>query len=651
MYLPALKTAIQHLDEKLFYDVALMYLSVLGYKNLSMVDGTGDGGRDVICSREDLRIQLSVRKDWDKKINEEASNTANASHHHLIYVTNRIISPQAEQEFLQSNYTLKGAVDVSIHDLRRISTALAQPGVIRRSYEMLGMAVPAYLEATPKDIALSTVLLFSQEAKELREAVIEANLRAQLLKNAGISRNVLIHKVVDAVPGVNVERAAHAALSRLQAAGRIIGTSTDLRLSDTEQAMMMAAETEFLMAVDTDVTMLEDSTGLPKEDARQLLNLALELLVRNRDLNGSGPAEESLRSFMAQKGLNRRRDKTFEALSKTASARMRQYGATIDQIFSANSFDIYRVLGLRTEIIMVLDSSVAMPVLFGLEFGAAKSRYGVAALALREACKAHNIRMVVPRCYLNEMAAHGHNALEKLDVYNSLPDEARSSLRASGNAYLSHFTHISETIQASGGTLGLDEFLRHFGIVPGKALKRIENQISSILELHNITCIPDGRYDQDVFDEICEKKTHDIKLLVEHDAIVCTRLRNENEHGYVFATWDRIIIDIVEDISRVLADTPVRIIDFLSMASGQSFESDQSFELMSSLLYSDEKLAQKLAEKVDQIKSVEESYKLRAFIDESRRRDGANWTLKPEDVAPFLDNEQQSEHRHDDDFS
>ena len=359
-----------------------MYLSVLGYKELSVVDGKGDGGRDVTCSREDLRIQLSVRKDWDNKVNEEAHNTTNAGCRHLIYVTNRNISPEMEQDFLQTKYKHKGDVDVSIHDLKRISTALARPGVIRGAYEMLGMATPATLEATPKDIALSTLLLFSEEARELRDSVIEANLMAHLLKSPGITENTLIHRVEDSVPGVNVERAARAALSRLRAESRVLGTPNSIMLSDIERATMEAAETEFLSAVDADVTMLSKATGLSREDARTLLDCALELLIRNRELSGAGPAEESLRAFMAHHNLNRKRDKTFEALSKTKSATFKQYGATVDRIFSTNTFDIYRALGKRTDIAMVLDSSVAMPVIFGLEFGAAKSRYGIAALAL-----------------------------------------------------------------------------------------------------------------------------------------------------------------------------------------------------------------------------------------------------------------------------
>ncbi|MFM5395765.1 restriction endonuclease [Aeromonas veronii] len=639
MYFPALKNSIQNLEEKQFYDIALMYLSVLGYKELSIVDGTGDGGRDVICSRNDLRIQLSVRKDWQKKINEEASNTKTSGHHHLIYVTNKIISPDAEQDFLQKIYKYKGEVDVSIHDLKRIATALARPGVIRSAYEHLGMAVPVTLDASPNDIALSTLLLFSKEANELRETVIEANAKAQLLKKQAVTEDALVQLVANSISGTNIERQARAAISRLRSAGKIIGNPSSLCLSATEQETMKGAETEFLAAVQADVEALSKVTTLSNDDAKQLLDLALELLMRGRELNGVGPAEESLRSFMASRNLNRRREMIFEVLSKTKSATFKQYGATIDRVFSTNTFDIYRALGRRTDIVMVLDASVAMPVIFGLEFGAVKSRYGIAALALKDACKAHNIKMVVPRCYLNEMASHGLGALDKIEIYNNLHEDARISLRASGNAYLSHYTHIRETMHSSGDELRLEEFLSHFGIVSGRPLNKIENKISSILESHNISILSNGRYDPDIFKLIDEKKPHDIKLLIEHDAIVCSRLKDDDTQGFIFATWDKIIIEIVEGISRVLADNPARVIDFLSMAQGQYIEVEQNYELLSSLIYTEERAAQKLAEKIDKISSVEQTYKLSALIEAARQRDGASWSLKPEDVAPLLDTE------------
>lgn len=637
MYLSAIKTAIQNLEEKRFYSVALMYLEQLGYRELSVVDGPGDGGRDVICSRDDLRIQLSVRKDWDKKINEEAVKTAEAGKRHLIFVTNRIISPKAEQEFLDAGYSQKGTVDLSIADLRRITTALTRPGVIRRAYEMLGMAVPTELSAEPKDIAISTLLLFSTEARELRDEVVEANVRAQLLRSPGMTESLLVHKVSDVVPGENVDRAAKSALSRLRVAGRVQQEGAGLRLSDAEHEIMRAAETEFLTARQADVQMLADATGLDQNAAQKLLDIALELLIQNRDLAGVGPIEESLRNFLADHGLARKRVAVFEALSKTSLARLRQYGETINQIFSANSFDIYRALGRRTNVSIILDASVAMPVLFGLTFGTAKSRYGVAAVALKTACEAHEIKMVVPGAYLNEMASHGMGALDRLEIYNALPEEARGSLRASGNAYLSHYTHIAETLKSGGDNLSLKEFLDFFGVKVGRPLHSIENRIQTLLDQHGIKVIPDRRYDQRIRNRIVEEKPNEPKIIVDHDAIVATMIKNDDKKGFILATWDKTMIDLVEDIARVFADTPVRIIDFLSMASGQAFESEQSYELLTTLMHVDERVAARLAQKVEQIRSVEQAYKLDQFVLQARARQGEGWTLTPEDVAPFMD--------------
>ena len=644
MYLPAIKTAIQNLEEKKFYGVALMYLERLGYKELSVVDGAGDGGRDVTCSRDDLRIQLSVRKDWEKKINEEAANTKNAGRRHLIYVTNRIINPTAEQDFFERTYAYKGEVEVSIADLRRIATVLTRPGVISRSYELLGMAVPDEVHADPKEIAVSSVLLFSDEARELREEIVEANVRAQLLRQPGMSEKAVKHALIDILPGPNVERDASAALSRLRTAKRISGPASAVDIAPGVREMMEAAETELLAARMADIATLVEVTGLNADDAGELLDIALALLIRRRDLNGAGPAEEQLRNFLASHQLSRRRAKIYDALAATSSARIRQHGQTLDRIFSTNSFDIYRALGRRTTVQLVLDASVAMPVLFGLSFGSSRSRYGVSALALRDACIAHGISMVVPNAYLNEMAYHGLvGALDFLDIYDALPKEAQTSLKASGNAYLSHFAHISETLKAQGEDLTLKEFLEYFGIMGGRPLYKVENRIRTILDGFGIKVIEDNKYDQEIRNRIVEEKRFEYKKVVDHDAIVVTMLKNDYTKGFVFATWDNVLIDLVQDLTRVYADTPARVVDFLSMAGGQEFEREESFELLSTLLHIDEKPAAKLASLIDKIESVDMAYKLDRIITEARAQKGEDWSLTPSDVAPLIDQDVDQE--------
>jgi len=404
MYFPALFKAIQALEEKSFYDVAIMCLEQLGYRDLSIVDGPGDGGRDVVCSRPDIRIQLSVRKTWGKKINDEASNTINSGRRHFVYVTNRTISPDDQDEYLDTKYNYKGIVDLTIIDLRRIATSLARPSAIRPAYERLGLRIPAELVADPKDVAISTLLMFSKDAKELREEFIEANIRARLLHVDDMPEEQLVEDVAAALPGVNIAHSARAALSRLRIAGRVTGAKTAVKLSNSEMTKMQAAEIEFLAAREIDVAAVAEVTKLSVEDSGTLLDLALELLVRDASLDGLGPAEQSIKSFLAEKRLYHKRDEIYEVLSRTNLSKLKQYGDVVNQTFATNTFDIYRALGRRTDIKVVLDSSVAMPVLFGLSFGGARSRYGVAALALRAALVQHEIAAVVPRPYLNEMA-------------------------------------------------------------------------------------------------------------------------------------------------------------------------------------------------------------------------------------------------------
>lgn len=636
MYFSALRRTIQSLEEKIFYDIALMFLEVLGYKDLSIVDGPGDGGRDVVSSRTDLRIQLSVRRDWERKINEEAETTRLSGRRHLVFITNRQISPARENEFLTSEYLEAGKVEVTIHDLADVSTTLSRPGVIKRSYERLGMVIPQQLHATPEEIAISSVLLFSKEARELREEMIEALVRAEFLRGGNHTEVDVINAVSVAFPYAGIERAAASAVSRLRVSRRVVTSSGGLALSDAERSTMEAAELEYLAAIAKDVATLGALTRLSPEQSRQLLDLATNLVSQSRDLSGKGPAEEQLRAFLAGHGLTRRRTQIYEALSTSAVAGLRRYGSTVRQIFETDTFDIYRALGQRTDLTMVLDASVAMPLIFSLAFRPATSRYGVSALALKRAADAHGMRVVVPRCYLNEMAAHGMKALEFLEIYKQLPEDATEALTSSQNAYLSHFSHISWELRTEGKALTLDAFLRYFGIYAGRSIGHIENKIQSVLDQFGVRILPDRRYDPEIKREIVEKKPNEDRLIVDHDAIVCTILKEDDEKGFIFVTWDRVLTIIVEDLTRVYADTPARAIDFLAMTVGSNVESDINYETFSALLHADEQKAERLARAVERIRTADQVYKLDAYVSAARRQD-SKWQLRAAEVENILD--------------
>lgn len=639
MYFAALKRAIQALEEKRFYDIALLYLSACGYKEVSIVDGTGDGGRDVTCSRKDLRIQLSVRKDWEVKVNDESKLTKDANKHHFVYITNRRISETEEQTFLTTKHKNRGDVEVTFHDLNRISTTLAQPGLIEKAYAALGMAVDARLQAEPKDIAISTVMLFSREAQDFRTNIIESNLRAWLLKNGPAPSARVLGAVASLLPYAEIERDITRAIARMNSTGRVLERSGSLLLSDAEAAIARAAEEEFLQSTSVDIALLQNEYGLGRDDALKLLRMALELTMRDMQFDERNALTDALADFVAEKGLAQKRTALYDDLSKTTTARLEQYGKTIERIFSTNTFDIYRALGRRTSITMLLDTSVAIPMLCGLAFGSVRSRFGVAATALGTLCQQHEIRMQVPSFYVNEMASHGLKALEFLATYELLPDEARTALIGSGNAYLSHYTRIRESMERVGETSpSFDDFLGYFGFTARATISSAENKVASMLDRFGIDTIAVKASDMDmeIRERVRRSKPSEYSKIVDHDALAITLLQKDTESGFVFATWDNVLIEMVSEIDRIYADTPARVIDFLSMAASAKYECDQSMELLTSLIHCDDTKATALAQKIEQIQSVEQAYRFQRFIDESRARAGQDWQLTDREAEAFF---------------
>ncbi len=219
----------------------------------------------------------------------------------------------------------------------------------------------------------------------------------------------------------------------------------------------------------------------------------------------------------------------------------------------------------------------------------------------------------------------------------TLPEDARDALRGSGNAYLSHYSHIASTLQQGGETLTLEEFLSYFGILKGRAINTIENRIQTILETFGIAIIADVKYDQAIRNRIVESKPDEPRILIDHDAKVCTLLKQRSDKGFILATWDKVMIETVEDLARVYADTPARIIDFLSTAEAASFEAESNYEMLSILLHIDEKKSEHLAKTIERIKTVDQAYKLDAIVAKARAQKGSEWELKPSDVYPLLE--------------
>ena len=161
-----------------------------------------------------------------------------------------------------------------------------------------------------------------------------------MLKNAPASESRAISAVALQLPYPAVVDDIKRSVGRMRADGRITGANDQLSLSTQEAEKAKAAEEEYLQAASADLRLLESKYSLSTEDAQRLLALALELIVRDKPLEDRSVHADALAAFVAEKQLNRKKTQLYEDLARTGIARFDQYGKTIDQILSTNTFDI-----------------------------------------------------------------------------------------------------------------------------------------------------------------------------------------------------------------------------------------------------------------------------------------------------------------------
>lgn len=637
MQFSTLKNCIRSSTQQNFYDVALVYLSAQSFQELEVVDGTGDGGQDVKCSIPGLRIQLSVQRKWERKIRDEVKKTREAGKHHFVYLTSQIISPNAEQAFLKKYSKELGGVLVNIHDANKIASALTISEDWKRAYEIFGLSpTGGTIKATLNEVAISTLLVFGAESGEIREKLIEAAVKFEVARRTPADEGEIVSIVGSTPYAQGSEHSVKSAISRLRSLGQLYGPKEDMKLSDDEASKTGLAVQEMRASRQSDILTLTSKAKLPKKLAESVFDLAFPLISEAKYFDAVDPKGEEFVSFLSSEGLHRKRDSIYRVLSEGATAQRFRYSSIVNRVMETNALDLFKSLGQRTDISVILDASVALPMMFGLEFKDAKSRYGIAAAGLRVLCESHSFRMVVPQEYLNEMASHGRLALGPSDFYTDLPDQARASLRASENAYVSHYTHIFPHKTGEKPEVSFTQFLEHFGIKEGRSVRRIEARIREILDSHGVhvmRALPEGNESKG---ELRRMKPWEIDVLVDHDAAVCDFLSNDFERGYLLATWDRSLIRMFEGTSRVFVGHPGVIIDTLTVAQGMDYGVDQDFELLSYFMHVEDEKLKSLADKVDSIKDQKQAFRLRQFVDEMKISDTGHRKLTDMDLEAFF---------------
>lgn len=275
-----------------------------------------------------------------------------------------------------------------------------------------------------------------------------------------------------------------------------------------------------------------------------------------------------------------KRDQALEKLAQIASnSRIGQQMMAGELFISLSAFDtpfLIRALGGHSGIEVLLDASVAIPILCALLYEPSFHRFGFATSHMYRQLKTHEISVLLPLDYLQEVATHLILALNYQYIIKDEPD-----LIGSENAFVAHYTSlyinnkIGSFIDYIEG-FGLDKSLR--GANFERARNNLMPKLQRYFELYGIKTKPLGKpskaakkHAEEAIGFLINQKTYKrASVVIDHDKRTTAYLFDQDrttDIANVLCTWDNLHFQIREN-EDVMWDVlnPVVLGDILSLA-------------------------------------------------------------------------------------
>ncbi len=418
-------------------------------------------------------MQISVEKNWEKKLRADAAKARKRlGVDNLLFLSSQVMTPPLFQEIADD---LLRTVNVQVQkmDAKDIASLAELRGFTREILGKLGIHVPAPAPRPFKrpdlrqDVAYACAF-FGTDAQAFRETVIENAVLAVVFQAGGSAkRETIVDRAALSLGLTSNQRVqTTSAIDRMLQDGRLSGKNGTVALDATakdnwasvralqeEERSTLLAQLDALLAphvknaatrADAVDTVMLDLGALWLDTGRSTSNALA-------DTEASGLAHDPLRDRLRHldatldtlgiidKG---RRDKLLRELSALAAGssfgRALVAGEVFINLVSLKSPQIFRAFGGGKDFSVILDTSVAMPLLCSLLYGAADQDFFVAAKHVYDQLVAHCATMILPRDYLEEVASHLRDAYVLYrDIVDIDPD-----LRGSKNAFVAHYVAL-----------------------------------------------------------------------------------------------------------------------------------------------------------------------------------------------------------------
>lgn len=590
-----LQTLIEGAHYTLFYDIALHYLCSRGYKNPEIRDGKNDKGTDVTVEGSSANIQLSVRKDWKAKVNEEAARYAQGDH--FIYITSRRVPKGDEEDFIAgSEYKKKGLVTFEIVDSQKLASLLVRTDRAKLVCELLGAPWQSG-NFTIKESATASLLLFSAESKNIRTEYVKWLVRSSLM-NAPCSKDELISKILSAQ---GLPDSAHAQISgtidKLVQAGDIVRQKDHLlTLSESSKNHIVSARSNFngvLLSLNDHVRQLVNN--IDNQDADAIAQLAIErasLLSKERKSQyaiDDFPQTARIDAILKKYGIVDivKIEEFYRDLSSHRSFQIYGMSNVVDDVLKLNKSDLFASLMAKGQINFYLDASVAIPMILSLLYRKGSGRYSFVGAAIYGELNRLRLPLFIPDVYIEEIAAHAHLALDAFNEDKQIAGVSADGLQNSRNAFVSHFSRFTNESTLAAFHKFLSDFDIRAGVAKERNINNAKVMITNILAGYGINPFKTVQLGNIEIQDFLKSVRNNVDpILINHDARVIRTIRElPPEQKNVVCSWDSGLRQYSQENSGVFeCFAPPVIMDVLNFIHDDYSEDRPNFNVLDAFL-------------------------------------------------------------------
>lgn len=610
MQIDGLSSIISSMTVPQFRTLCLECIKLLGYSEVNLTDGPYDGVKDykLLHSSSEMKsisIAMSITPNWQKKLKDDIQNMKrkNKDLSNVFYFSSHRM-PEGSFSKYQKEMAEQENIFVIKYDNQTIASEFIKKNKVNKILEIADIDIGMLSENNQsnrkllnKNIAMSSLLLFSDDANELRKSFFETIIETQIAKSPkALSREELIDLIINEYV-FNSEQAAYinSQFDRLLQSKKIYVKEGLYYLLESENLKIKGIESQFNVEfnnIKNDVIKLLEKSDLYLTETEMddlldniedfilgLVRASLGLSESKVDEKG---AYQYIRKLLEEKYNKQDGSKVIEnLLEKVARSPFAKRIASTEiiiDLFNVNSDDLLNIFKAETSLSVYLDTSVVIPLLCSLLYGEFYSRYSYSANTLYELLQKHKFKMFIMDKYLEEVASHLIKAAQIYKIVDVIDEPLFSQ-----NAFITHYSLLRKKEH-----IEFADYLETFDIklvdIPDeeesmhkfKSVRQaLEQSMQEIFQTYNINVIRSnniGQYSLEI-DNLAEIRSRKADILLEHDAATIKHLSTtvNSNNSNVLCTWDRSLIEYKAKYYHIPFHilSPIALIDLMSMAKGE----------------------------------------------------------------------------------